>query len=139
MDQEAKLKHVLGKPRKFKSPQEMQKAIDRYFAKNKRNPRIMGLVLALDFMDRSSLFDYEGYGEDYFHIITRARARIADAYERDLRNKNMSRGCQFALECGLKWLRQAAVTHDVGETLADVMGKLISGNGEQDANPDQRD
>lgn len=98
----------------------------------------MGLVLALDFTDRNSLFDYAGYSEEFHHIITRARARIAECYERDLRNKSMTRGCQFALECGLKWLRQAAVTHDVGETLADVMGKLISGNGEQDANADQR-
>lgn len=123
-------KHPGGQPRYFKSPEQMQKAIDRYFAKNKRNPRIMGLVLALGFKGRESLFDYEDYSKEFFDIITRARNRIADAYERDLRNKSMTRGCQFALECGLKWLRQTSMKHDVGETLADVMAKLITGNGE---------
>jgi hypothetical protein len=69
-------------------------------------PPITGLVLVLGFMSRQSLVDYGSYGEEYSYITTRARLRIQDSYEKGLRNKEQSRGCQFALSAGFNWAQK---------------------------------
>jgi len=92
-----------GRPRKYKTPEEMQVAIDEYFDKCvptpmtykdengedkqvfdrngipvfKLNPPTHeGLALHLGFASRQSLYDYEGYDKEYSYTIKRARTII---------------------------------------------------------------
>ena len=86
---------ILGRPRKYKTVQEMQAAIDRYFAlckENKEPLTITGLALALDFTTRQALINFEGYtdenGEAFIDTIKRAKLKIEQAYEL----RNIARG-----------------------------------------------
>jgi len=95
-----------GRPRKYKTPEEMQAAIDIYFDsckpepiidkdgnimmdKNGRPvfelnpPTITGLALHLGFLDRKSVYNYAGYGEKFFHTIKKARLRCENYVERN--------------------------------------------------------
>lgn len=90
-----------GRPRKFKTVKEMQKAIDAYFQRcdsatknvvtkegdviSVPHPKpytIEGLVLALGFSDRKSLLDYEGYTDPedaaFLHAIKNARMKVQE-------------------------------------------------------------
>lgn len=58
---------------------------------------ITGLVLFLGFAHRSSLHEQMERGEDFSNVITRATHRVEYAYEKDLRDRDMSKGAQFAL------------------------------------------
>ena len=89
-------KKLIGRPPKYKSPQDMSDKIDAYFihcAKgekierlNKRlelikynqriAPTMTGLSLFLGFMSNSSLTDYKQRHKDYSDIITCARSRV---------------------------------------------------------------
>lgn len=93
----------MGLHKKYKTPEEMQKAIDKYFDtckpypftyvnekgeekqafdKNgipvfKLNPPTHeGLALYLGFASRQSLYDYEGYSDDFSYTIKQARTKI---------------------------------------------------------------
>jgi hypothetical protein len=70
---------LMARPRKYKKPQEMKKAIDAYFLKVKkemRPPTICGLTLALGFTDRHDLLNYEGYEKEFYAIIKKAKTQI---------------------------------------------------------------
>lgn len=86
-----------GRPRKYKTPEEMQARIDDYFVSIEK-PTICGLALALGFVARKSLFDYEGYGKEFFNIIKRARLVVEDYYERNLAINTRATGAIFALK-----------------------------------------
>lgn len=98
-----------GRPALFNSPEELQKAIDRYF----ENPplriastggvaievpfvSVTGLVLACGFADRQSFYDYEKR-EGYSCIIKRARLMVENEYEYMLQ-KGQPTGAIFALK-----------------------------------------
>lgn len=89
---------TLGKPLKFQTPDDLQKAVDAYFARCKENDEpltITGLALALD-TTRETLMDYEAK-DDYSDTIKRAKLKIEHAYE--LRNiKRGNAGDIFALK-----------------------------------------
>lgn len=89
-------KHAGGRPRKYKTVKELQKAIDAYFNDND-SPRICALALALGFNTRKSLLDYEGYGGEFLIAIKRAKCLVEDSYEAGLREKNPA-GSIFALK-----------------------------------------
>jgi hypothetical protein len=70
-----------GSLKKYETPEELQEAIDKYFANCNEEDipyTVEGLTLALGFCDRSSLLDYEkeeGY-EAHFHTVKKAKLTI---------------------------------------------------------------
>ena len=97
----AKKKKPVGRPRKYESPEEMQKAIDKYFAEEE-NLTVCGLCLALGFNDRSSLIDYGGYSKEFFHTIKKAKFRIENFLEKRLAGTKPT-GTIFNLKNNFGW------------------------------------
>jgi hypothetical protein len=108
---------MAGRPRTYKSVEEIEKAIDEYFnipeiinvdsyagtdtmqsGKTMLNPKptITGLALHLGFESRQSLYDYEKDGE-FSYTIKSARLRIEAKYEEKLYD-NACTGAIFALK-----------------------------------------
>jgi hypothetical protein len=88
----------VGRPRKYDSPEQMQAAIDKYFDETEDDElTITGLALALDFTSRKDLINYEGYSEEYYHTLKKAKLRIENTYEKALRKHGRS-GDIFALK-----------------------------------------
>ena len=127
---------VMGRKAKFTSPDDMEKAIDAYFAcqdnyceiryefskagekteikKHKPRPyTIAGLVLYLGFATRESLNKYatfEGYGE----VINRAFLRIEEQLSENLSDaKGAIAGPIFALKCAFGWQEEGGSPHNV--------------------------
>lgn len=117
-------KHAGGRPRKYKSPEEMQSSIDRYFA-GQGIKTICGLAIALGFSTRQSLLDYEGYSKEFLDTIKKAKLRIEAGYETDLRSKHTT-GAIFALK-NFGWTDKREYQHDITPELATVLG-LIDGS-----------
>ena len=126
-----------GKPRKFKSPEEMQKAIDEYFdeititktnsegkeyQKYVRPPTVTGLAYALG-TTRKTLLDYQNkYEEEYRNTITRAKTKIEMYSEEQLyRGQGKTNGIQFNLKNNFNWKDKQEVEHsgDMGVQIVD--------------------
>ena len=101
-----------GRPLKFKTPEELQEKIDKYYewAKdNKKHITITGLAWFLD-TNRQTLLNYENDSSDlyknidddvkvkFIDTIKRAKARIEMECEEGLYNKNSVVGTIFALK-----------------------------------------
>ena len=87
-----------GRPVKFKTPEEMQKKIDEYFAHcdEKENPMtITGLALALD-MSREGLCFYSDKDE-FADTIKKAKQKVEEQYEKRLVHRGNA-GDIFALK-----------------------------------------
>ena len=81
---------------KWSSPKDIEVIIDDYFAKTPEEEiTLSGLCIALD-SNKQTLANYQEK-EDFKHIITMAKMRIENAYERSLR-KNGRSGDIFALK-----------------------------------------
>lgn len=102
----------IGRPLKFKSPEELQKKIDEYYqwAKdNKKHLTISGLAWYLD-TNRQTLLNYENEDSNLFNsledsvkcafidAIKRAKARIEMEYEEGLYHKESVVGTIFTLK-----------------------------------------
>lgn len=111
LDKENKTKHAGGRPRKYNSPEEMQVAIDDYFATTKKLT-ICGLALHLDFVSRNSLLSYEGYSKEYFGIIKRAKMKVEQYYEEHLIGTGGAAGPIFWLK-NSKWTDRQEIKMDV--------------------------
>jgi hypothetical protein len=85
-----------GQPAKFKTPEEMQAAIDQFFEPENKPFTITGLAIYLGFCDRQSLYDYEKRDE-YSCIIKSARLKVENGYENNLHANNPT-GSIFALK-----------------------------------------
>lgn len=73
----------MARPRKFNTVEEMQEAIQAYYDKQEQRGKpltIQGLALALGFLTRQSLLDYEGYTDandkEFLDTIKKARLYI---------------------------------------------------------------
>ncbi len=114
MSEENKVKDVGGRPPLYKTPEELQKAVDEYFLNppNKRKVykggstteyteipfyAVSGMALALGFESRQSLYDYDKRDDRFSYIIKRARLFIESEYEVALRDNNVT-GIIFALK-----------------------------------------
>jgi len=85
-----------GRPLKFKDNETLKSKIDEYFANTMRSEwTITGLCLALD-TSRETLMNYEKR-EQFFDTIKRAKDKVQNEYELDLRRKGRS-GDIFALK-----------------------------------------
>jgi len=91
-------KHAGGRPPKFESVEELEKAIDVYFSENV-NYSISELAYELGFCSRQSLHDYEKRNSEFSYIIKRARLKVEIGYEKDLRDPDIKpTGAIFALK-----------------------------------------
>jgi len=95
---------------KYDSPEEMQNAIDGYFAEPGKKT-ISGLAYHLGFESRQSFYDYESM-DDYSYTIKRARLRIEMTYEEALQG-NACTGAIFALK-NLGWTDKSGIDLTTG-------------------------
>lgn len=73
-----------GKPPKYPSSQALAKKVSEYFdycKEEKEKITITGLALYLGFCARTSLDDYATKGDEYSHIIKRAKLAVENSYE----------------------------------------------------------
>jgi hypothetical protein len=124
---------MIGRPPKYKSPEELQEAIDAYFELTDK-PTISGLALALGFESRQSFYDYEQ--GDFSYTIKRARLQIEAVYEQKLHGAQCT-GAIFALK-NFGWtdkteveqtgtVTNIQVTVDTDKT-AEELRRLINGS-----------
>lgn len=115
---------VGGKPLKFESVEELQKAIDRYFdkciaikwddelGKNVEiiiiPPTVSGLAVELD-TSRKVLIDYEGKDE-YSYTIKKAKQKIESYAERNLVTARNPAGVIFSLKNNYNWQDKQEIT-----------------------------
>lgn len=101
-----KNKNPVGRPRKYKNVEELNKLIDEYFLfcdQNQRPYTITGLALWLD-MDRKGLLRYEkDYEDEFCHAITRAKERVQEFVECCLFKKGIAPGVIFNLKNNFGW------------------------------------
>ena len=97
----------VGRPLKYKTVEELQEAIDAYFALNPERPTVTGLALELGFTDRRSLYDYKER-EVFFDIIEKAMLKIESMHKDNLyasdrvltNKKHKGVGYVYIVKCG---------------------------------------
>lgn len=78
-------KHAGGRPLKYKTKEELQEKIDKYFIqcdKDKKPYTVTGLAMALD-LDRKALISY-GDHEEFSYTIKKAKAKVERWLEENL-------------------------------------------------------
>jgi hypothetical protein len=111
------MSNKIGRPLKWESPDIMQIEIDKYFEETPQSRwTITGLAMALD-TDRHTLINYSER-EEFFHTIRRAKIKIENAYEMDLRERGHI-GNIFALK-NFGWKDKTEVDATINQ------GKLTS-------------
>lgn len=85
-----------GRPPKYETVEELEKAIEEYFNENPENPTQSGLAIHLGFESRQSLFDYKGK-EEFSYTIKKAFLRIDNQHEKRL-YENANSGSIFYLK-----------------------------------------
>ncbi len=99
---------MAGRPLKFETVEDLNAAVDKYFTETKEEEwTITGLALALD-TSRETLINYEERPE-YFDTIKKAKEKVHNAYEKDLRRKGRS-GDIFALK-NFGWTDRQEIDH----------------------------
>ena len=112
-----------GRPRKYKTPDEMQPKIDAYFATitDDNPPTVTGLAIALD-MTRFGLLEYEERGE-FSHTVKKAKARVEAFMEKRMYG-NAVAGVIFNLKNNFGWKDKQEIEHGVTSDLATLMEKI---------------
>ena len=108
----------MARPNKFKSVEEMQKAIDNYFKEcdaNERPYTISGLAYALD-TNRQTLLDYQEKDE-FTDTIKKAKAKIEQFVEERLFVGNNTAGVIFNLKNNYNWKDKQEIEADVNTDL----------------------
>lgn len=131
----------IGRPLMFKTKEEMQEKIDKYFEQCEgtekvdadgnvftdkygdpilfgRKPlTITGLALALGFNSRQALLNYQGRKE-FNDTITRAKSRIEQYAEERLYDKDGANGAKFSLANNFEgWKEKQQIEADVNSDL----------------------
>ena len=138
----------MGRPFKYKTNEELQKAIDEYFKscegciltdadgtpmldkygrpirEGERAPTITGLALALGFAGRQALMNYQGRAQ-FKDTILRAKSRCEAYAEERLFDKDGTHGAQFSLRCNFGWNDKADESSEQAlQKLDDIMKKI---------------
>lgn len=107
----------MGRPLKWQTVEAMQQEIDKYFEETPESRwTITGLALALD-TDRTTLINYSER-EEFFDTVNKAKLKVENAYEIDLREKGHA-GNIFALK-NFGWKDKTEVDATINQ------GKLTS-------------
>lgn len=136
---------------KYKSAQELQAAIDGYFAEcegevlldeggrpvlyqgapvrvGAHPPTVTGLAYTLGFASRQGLLNYQGR-KGFNDAITRAKLRIESYTEGRLYDRDGARGAQFSLQHNFRWRDDEAKRDDGGASdgLLEALSGLAAG------------
>lgn len=115
-----------GRPRLYKTPEEMQKLIDLYFqdCEAKEIPLTMsGLAYSLG-MDRKTLLNYS-HRDEFLLTLKRARERIELEYEQRLiKSGTPTVGLIFALKNNAGWQDKRELDANVSLTVVDLLSAL---------------
>jgi len=107
-----------GRPRKFKSPEEMQPLIDTYFSdcdeKNKLYT-VPGLALALGFNYRQGPWEYAKRHSNFADTIKKARLRIEEQRNIQLISERNAAGKIFDLCNNFGWEQPHKIEHSYDE------------------------
>jgi len=107
--------HAGGRPPFYKTPKQMQEAIDAYFDNlGDRPPTVTGLVLALGFDHRSSLDYYLAEKPEFSGTIKAAKSRIEEFLEQTLYRQASVTGIIFNLKNNFGWKDEQKVEHSGG-------------------------
>lgn len=109
-----KEKHAGGRPLKYKTKEELQEVIDKYFMECDRDKEpytVTGLALALD-IDRKTLLNY-GEREEFFHTIKKAKSKVENYLEKRLIKDNSATGIIFNLKNNYGWKDRQEIDADV--------------------------
>ncbi len=115
----------LGRPPKFKRPEDMQVLIEEYF-KNEPVLTITGLVLNMGLDDRKSFYQYEEK-KAFAHTIKKARTLIEKSKEKMLAGGQQAAGPIFALK-NFGWTDKQDINHeskDGSMSPKSIDGKLV--------------
>jgi len=102
-----------GRPRKYDSPEQMQKALEGYFKEKedtKSPPTVCGLALHIGFISRQSFLDYSGYSQEFSDTIKRAKTAIEAYHEGKLSDNKQAAGHIFWLK-NYGWADRQEVVH----------------------------
>jgi len=108
--------HAGGRPRIYKTPEEMQVSVDKYFDKikeNKKPPTVMGLVEACDFEDRQSLINYAGYSKEFLAIVKKAKQKVENYIEERLMLGHNVAGLIFNLKNNFGWVDKQEIDQTI--------------------------
>lgn len=111
-----------NKPFKFKTPTDLQNAIENYFAycdKNKQAYIVSGLAYAIG-TNRQTLIDYQNRDE-YEDIILDAKRKIEAYAEQCLFTKQNPAGVIFSLKNNWGWRDKQEIETNVSMNMADVI------------------
>jgi hypothetical protein len=138
-------KHAGGRPPLYKSAEEMQKVIDKYFKDcdgemllNKQGEPVFdkygqpvfihvkpltvtGLALALGFTSRQAILNYQDK-QEFVDTVTRAKARVEQYTESRLFDRDGAMGAKFSLANNFKeWRDKQDIEHSgaVGVSIVD--------------------
>jgi len=101
----------VGRPAKYKTPEELQKAVDSYFQNNDRIT-LSGLALHLGFESRQTLYNY-AERDEFLDIIKKARMTVEASYEDRLIYESNATGVIFALK-NMDWTDKQQTEHSGG-------------------------
>ena len=118
---------MAGQPMKYKTVEELQTAVDKYFetdafmtnssGESEYLPTMAGLALSLD-VDRRTIVNYS-HNEEYFPTIRKAKAKIESFIETRLYGNNVT-GCIFNLKNNFDWKdKQEIETKDTTNDVSD--------------------
>lgn len=144
-NQSAAVEKRVGRPKKYRSAKQLQKAIDDYFESCKgelavledgtpvfdkrgapvmigvRPPTITGLALHLGFNSRQSLLNYQEEDE-FLDTITRAKSRVEQYTEERLFDKDGANGAKFSLSNNFKgWAEKTEIDANVHRKLEELL------------------
>lgn len=103
-----------GRPLKYKTKEELQEKIDKYFEecdKNNDPYTVTGLGLALD-MSRQDLINYSNK-EEFFDTIKKAKMKVENYLEKRLIKDSSCTGIIFNLKNNYNWKDKQEV--DIGQ------------------------
>jgi hypothetical protein len=106
--------NTVGRPRKFKSAEELQKCVDNYFKTTSEQGEpfmITGLCLHLD-CDRRTLLNWQK-DDEFFHIVKKAKLKVEASLERELHRGNNTAGTIFNLKANFSWIERQNISMEV--------------------------
>lgn len=91
-----------GRPPKYKTPEDMKKVVDEYFATlGDDKPTVTGLCIALD-LTRQGLLEYTDKSDEFSDIIKKAKQKVEHALEQHLYTGQVT-GAIFNLKNNFGW------------------------------------
>lgn len=77
-----------GRPPKYKTADELQKVIDKYFEVESEKPTVTGLAYHLGFETRQAIYHLENKNNELSYTIKRAVLKIESVHERGLQGNS---------------------------------------------------